>query len=115
MAITEAYTGTSTIGATEWSMTTNTSGPDATASTGVFQAFIDLNLMAAADVFEFRIYEKVLSSSTQRLVYVVRMSGVQTSLVWASPSLLLINGCDMTLNKISGTDSSIDWSIRKVA
>ena len=116
MAITEAFSGTETVSTTEWSMTTDTSGPDAETSDGVFQAFIDLNAMAAAaDEFEWKLYEKVLSSSTQRLVASAVFKGVQSTPVWVSPSLILLHGWDMTLKKLAGTDRSIDWSIRKVA
>lgn len=114
MAITEPFTGTATIN-TEQSLTTNTAGPDVETSDGIFQCFIDLNAMLAADVFEFAVYEKVLTSSTQRKVYTARFSGLQTPPNWVSPSLILINGWDFTLIKISGTNRSIDWSIRKVA
>lgn len=115
MAITEAYSGTETVTTTEWSMTTDTAGPDADTTDGVFQAFLELNALAAGDVFEFRIYEKVLSSSTQRLIFESRFANVQGAPVWASPSLILMHGWDMTLKKISGTDRAINWSIRKVA
>lgn len=113
MAITEAYSGTETVGATEWSMTTDTSGPDATAAAGCFQAFVELNALAAGDVFEFRAYEKTLSSSTQRRFMTAVFAGVQGEAVWVSPSFMLINGWDFTLIKISGTDRAINWSIRK--
>lgn len=114
MAISEAYSGTETVSGTEWSMTTDTSGPDTDTTDGIYQAFIDLNALAAGDVFEFRVYEKVLSGSTQRAIYIARMAGVQGTPIWVSPTLVLIHGWDMTLKKISGTDRSIDWSIRKV-
>lgn len=115
MAITEAFTGTETVSTTEWSLTTDTAGPDVETTDGVYQCFLDLNALAKGDVFEFKVYEKVLSSSTQRLVFGVRFANAQTEPVWPSPSLILINGWDMTLKKISGTDRAIDWSIRKVA
>lgn len=115
MAITEPFSGTETVSTTEWSMTTDTAGPDTDANDGVYQAFIDLNALTAADVFEFRVYEKVLASSTQRLVLSCRFAGVQSTPNWVSPSLILLHGWDMTLKKISGTDRAIDWSIRKVA
>lgn len=115
MAISEAFTGTETVSTTEWSLTTDTAGPDVETSDGVFQCFIDLNALAKGDVFEFKVYEKVLSSSTQRRVFAVRFANAQSEPVWVSPSLVLINGWDMTLLKISGTDRSIDWSIRKIA
>ena len=115
MAITEAFSGTETVGTSEWSMTTDTAGPDAETSDGVFQAFVDFNALVAADQFEFKVYEKVLSSSTQRCVYSAVIVGVQSCPNWVSPSLILLHGWDMTLKKLAGTDRSIDWSIRRVA
>lgn len=91
-------------------------GPDTETSDGVFQAFIDLNALADGDIYEFRIYEKVLSSSTQRCVLVETLANSQSfAPVFVSPSLILINGWDMTLLKVAGTDRSLDWSIRKLA
>ncbi len=115
MAITQLYSGTETVSGTEWSLTTDSSGPDTDTTDGIFQTFIDLNALAAGDVFEFKVYEKVLSGSTQRLVYYARFAGVQGTPNWVSPSLILLHGWDMTLKKISGTDRSIDWSIRSIA
>ena len=115
MAITEAFTGTETVSTSEWSLTTDTAGPDVETSDGVFQVFLDLNALAKGDVFQFKVYEKVLSSSTQRVVFGVRFANAQSEPVWVSPSLILMNGWDMTLLKVSGTDCAIDWSIRKVA
>lgn len=115
MAITEAFTGTETVGTTEHSLTTDTAGPDAEASDGVFQCFIDFNALVAGDIFEFALYEKVLSSSTQRKVWAVDIAHAQSTPNWCSPAFILMNGWDMTLIKKAGTDRSIDWSIRKVA
>lgn len=111
----EAFTGTETIGTTEHSMTTDTAGPDADTTEGIFQAFVDLNAVAAGDVFEFRAYEKVRTGDTQRLVYSARFANAQSTPVWASPSLILGIGWDMTLRKISGTDRAINWRISQVA
>lgn len=115
MAITEAFSGSETVSTTEHSLTTDTAGPDAETSDGVFQCFLDLNALAKGDVFQFRVYEKVLSSSTQRVVFEVRFANAQSEPVWVSPSLILMHGWDMTLDRISGSDRAIDWSIRKVA
>jgi hypothetical protein len=111
----EAFTGTETIGTTEHSMTTDTAGPDADTTAGVFQAFIDLNTMTAADEFEFKAYEKVRTGDTQRLVMVATFRGAQATPVWVSPTLILGVGWDMTLKKIAGTDRAINWRISKVA
>jgi hypothetical protein len=111
----EAFTGTETVGATEHSMTTDTAGPDADTTRGVFQAFIDLNALAAGDEYEFKAYEKVRTGDTQRLVYAVSFRNAQATPVWASPTLILGIGWDMTLKKIAGSDRALNWRISKVA
>ena len=114
MAISEAYAGSETVGTTEHSLTTDTAGPDVDTNDGVYQCFLDLNALAKGDVFEFKVYEKVGAASTQRVVYSVRFANAQTEPIWVSPSLILLHGWDMTLDKISGTDRAIDWSIRAI-
>lgn len=115
MAITEAFAGSETVGTTEWSLTTDTAGPDVETSDGVFQVFIDVNALATGDEFQIRVYEKAQAADTQRVVYQSNLVGPQSPPMWVSPSLVLINGWDFTLKKISGTDRAITWSIRKVA
>lgn len=114
MAITEAFTGSEAVSTTEHSMTTDTAGPDAETSDGVFQVFLDLSDMISGDELQIRIYEKVTSSSTQRIVYQANLVGAQANPVWVSPSLVLMHGWDATLDAIAGT-ITVDWSIRKVA
>ena len=115
MAISEAFSGTETVSTTEWSLTTDTAGPDTQTDDGVYQVFFDLNALAKADKFTFRVYEKVLSSSTQRVVFRAFIANAQAEPVWVSPSLILMHGWDMTLVKTAGTDRSIDFSVRKIA
>jgi hypothetical protein len=111
----EAVTGSESVGTTEHSMTTDTSGPDVDTTAGVFAALLDLNAVAAGDTFRFSVYEKCRTGDTQRLVYSAEFSGAQSAPLWASPSLLLGVGWDMTLKKIAGTDRAITWRISKVA
>ena len=115
MAISEAYAVSETVSTTEWSLTTDSAGPDADTNDGVYQCFLDLNALLKADIFEFKVYEKVQSASTQRVVFSVRFANAQSEPNWVSPSLILMHGWDMTLKKIAGTDRAIDTSIRKVA
>lgn len=110
----EAFTGTETVGTTEHSMTTDTAGPDADTTVGVFQAFIDLDAVAGGDEFEFKAYEKVRTGDTQRLVYSAAFQGAQGTPVWVSPTLILGVGWDMTLKKIAGTDRAINWRISSI-
>lgn len=114
MAISEAFTGSEAVSTTEHSLTTDTAGPDAETSDGVFQVFLDLSDMVAGDVLQIRVYEKVTSSSTQRIVYESVVRDAQAEPVWVSPSLILMHGWDVTLDALSGT-ITVDWSIRKVA
>jgi hypothetical protein len=109
-----AFEASATIGTTETSLTTNTSGPDTETSDGIFQAFLDLNALAAGDVFRFQVYETVASSGgTQRLVYSADFANAQATKIWASEPLFLGIGWDMTIKKVSGTDRSIVWRIAK--
>ncbi len=111
----EAFAGTETVGTTEHSLTTDTAGPDADSTAGVFQPFLDLGAVAAGDVFRFRVYETCRTGDTQRLVYTAEFSGAQAAPLWAGPSLLLGVGWDMTLTKIAGTDRTINWRVSQVA
>ena len=111
----ESYTGSTTVSTTEWSMTTNTAGPDADTSSGLFQAFVDLNALVFGDVFEFVVYEKCRTGDTQRKVYSARFANAQAAPIWASPALILGVGWDMTLKRIGGTDRAINWRISKAA
>ena len=115
MAISEAYSGSETVTTTEHSLSTDTAGPDADTNDGIYQCFIDFNALVAGDIFEFALYEKVLSSSTQRKVWTAQIAHAQSTPNWSSPSFILLHGWDMTLKKLAGTDRAIDWSIRKVA
>jgi hypothetical protein len=115
MAIAELYSGTEAVGATEWSCTTDTAGPDADTTDGVFQAFLDVSDMIAGDELEIKVYEKCRSADTQRLVYQCNLTGAQAMPIWVSPSLILLHGWDFTLKTIAGTSITVNWSIRQVA
>lgn len=103
-----------TLSTTEHSFTTDTAGPDAQTTAGVYQFFIDLNALATGDVYIFRIYEKVLAAGTQRLVWKAVVSGAQNEPVLVTPTLLLGHGFDLTGVKVSGTDRLIQVSTRVI-
>lgn len=117
MAITEAYTNSQTVTNTEHSLPNDATYAAGSAITddGVYQAFIDMNALAAGDEYTFTVYEKVSSGATQRVVYKKSFFGAQAQPLHVTPSLVLLHGWDMTLIKVAGTDRSIEWSIRKVA
>jgi len=115
MAITEAYTGTAAISATEFSAPNNTtySAASVIAVAGVYQVFLDVNDLALADNLRIRIYEKCRSGDTVRVISesFILGTGITT---WVSPSLVLMNGWDVTFYASAGTVTVL-WSIRKVA
>lgn len=112
MAISEQYAGSEAVGATEWSCTTDTGGPDVDTSDGIYQAFFDVSDMVAGDVLRIRVYERVQSSSTQRVVYEAILTDAQSE-SFVLPSLILLHGWDITLLAVSGT-ITVEWSIRRV-
>ncbi len=116
MAITELITGTEAVGTTEHSLATDTSYDtgDAQTTDGVFQAFLDVSDMIAGDQLQIRIYEKVRSGDTQRIVYEAILTGAQSQPIWVSPSLVLMHGWDITCDALAGT-ITVNWSIRQVA
>ena len=116
MALAEAFAGTEAVSTTEWSLPRDASYSSASTQTtdGVYQVFLDLNDMVQGDELQIRIYEKVQSSDTQRVVYEAYLIGPQTEPIWVSPSLILMHGWDVTCDAIVGT-ITVTWSIRSVA
>ena len=113
MAISE-ITGSETVGTTEWSLTTDTSGPDTQTDQGVVCAYVDLSALANGDTFVLRFYEKDRSAGTQRLVWDQTFSNVQGAPLAVTPSFTVMHGWDFTLLKLAGTDRAITWSVRRV-
>lgn len=114
MALSEYAAVTQTgLSTTEWSLTTDTSGPDVDTTDGVFQLFIDLADMVTGDELEIKIYEKVQSGLTQRLIFRANLVGPQSQ-AFVSPALMLMHGWDMTVKAVSGT-IDIYGSIRQAA
>jgi hypothetical protein len=113
MAIAELYSGTEAVSTTEHSMTTDTAGPDVDTTDGVFQVWLDVSDMIAGDQLQIRIYEKVRSGDTQRVVYEAVLTGAQAQPIWVSPSLIMLHGWDATLDALAGT-ITVNWSIRQL-
>lgn len=114
MAISQLYAGSEAVGTTEWSCTTDTAGPDVDTTDGVFQIFLDVSDMIAGDQLQIRLYEKVQSTSTQRVAFQAILTGAQSAPVWVSPTFILLHGWDVTLDALAGT-ITVEWSIRQVA
>ena len=113
MAITEYKTGTATISTTEYSLVTPGTTLATDTTTGVYQVFIDFANMVSGDEYNIVIWEKVISGGSKKAIYSAVLEGVQGS-PFVTPTLILMTGWDVTVTKVSGTDTSISWSIRKV-
>lgn len=114
MAITETHSGTEAVSTTEWSLTNDSSTIATNTTDGVYQIWLDLSDMVAGDRLQIRVYEKVRSADTQRIVYEAILAGAQAQPNWVSPSLVLMHGWDATLDALAGT-ITVTWSIRQVA
>lgn len=116
MAISEYKTGLQTISGTEWSLSTDTlySTGNAQASSGVYQVFADTSGLAAGNILQLTFYEKCRTGDTQRVIDKVYLNGAQTTPMFVSPSMVLVNGWDVSAKTVSGT-CSLAWSVRKVA
>lgn len=117
MAISEPYELDGvTVGASELSIVSGTTTLQTVTDDGIYQLWVDDGgNMAKGDEFIIRIYEKVEGTGGTKKVCMSQTISHAQSQVWVSPSLILINGWDMTLQKISGTDRAFDASIRKIA
>jgi hypothetical protein len=117
MAITQAFSGTAAIGATEFSAPNNAtySAINAEVDDGVYQVFLDTSDMVAGDELRIRVYEKCTGAGdAQRIIYESFITGTMTD-TWVSPSLILLHGWDVTLTTIAGGTITVLWSIRRVA
>lgn len=111
MAIT-LVNNSATIGTSEHYLAANSTTPTAQTDDAILQCWIDFGAMAAGDVYEWRSLEKV-NAGTQRTLQVGRVVGAQASPV-VIVGLVVGDGWDIGVKKISGTDRSIAWSLRKI-
>lgn len=116
MAITEPYELDGvTVGASELSIVSGTTALQTITDDGVYQLWLDAGNMAKADEFRIKLYEKVEGTGGTKKVFAQwTLLGVQAE-IFCTPTFILINGWDMTIQKIAGTDRAFDASIRKVA
>lgn len=116
VGITFPYEGSASISTTPYSCTTASTTPGVITTDCSMQAWFDVTNIAAGDAFEFSIWEKVNGTGgTQNRVYSTVLVGVQGSLSYAFPALLVGNGWDVQMVKIAGTDRTLGFSIRIVS
>jgi hypothetical protein len=104
-----------TISSSEYSLPNDGTTLTPQTTDGVYQFFVDLSNVSAADQYRLRLYEKCDASGTQWLVEEWIFTNNQSKPIFVSPSFILGEGWDFTVTKLSGTDRIIFWSIRRVA
>ena len=119
MAISEAFSGSASIGTTEYDLPSASTTKSSQTTDGIFQLFLDLNGLTSAEQYTLRIYEKVTSAATQRVIEEVQIYGAQTQPNYVTPSMIFLHGWTFTLQRVatggSSADRTILWSIRQVA
>lgn len=101
------------VSTTELSFVSGTSSLQSKTDAGIYQLWLDVSALTKADEFRVRLYEKTRSASGSQgrpIDFVIH--GAQSEL-WVTPPMELLNGWDMTIIKVAGTDRAVDASIRK--
>lgn len=111
---TEAYTNSASISTTEYSLPNNSTTLATLTTAGVYQVILDVSSLTVTEQYEFKIYDKVTSGGTKNVIYTATITGAMAA-SYVSEALVLMNGFDFTLKKLSGTDRTIGWSIRQIA
>lgn len=102
-----------TIGTTEYFLASDSTTATYQTTDVVLQVFLDFGAMAAGDQYLIKFYEKVDGTNAE-CFYQAYVDGVQSQM-WVSPSFILGVGWEVSLDKISGTDRSIPWTLAKIA
>jgi hypothetical protein len=100
-----------TIGATEYFLASDSTTKVDQTDDCILQIWVDFGALASGDDYELKVYEKI-NAGTQRVIIDNRFVGAQSS-PFVSPSLIVGDGWEVSVAKLSGTDRSIGWSLRK--
>lgn len=116
MAISEAFQSSATISNTEYFLAAASTTQGSGQSTdGVYQLVLELNNLAAGDIFRVRAWDAISSGGTARVIWEENIPGPVGTPLTVFPTIILLHKWDFSLTRIAGSDRSIAWSIRKVA
>lgn len=102
-----------TIGATEYSLTNNSTVIASQTTDAIVSLWIDVANMAAGDEYQVALYEKVTAAGSQRKTVLANLIGAQPE-PFITAAWQVGNGFDFSLQKIAGTDRAFSWSVRGV-
>jgi hypothetical protein len=88
--------------------------PFARIDIGIYRPFVDfVGTMQKGDEFWIRVYEKIRTGGTARLLFPPAiLHGVQTT-PWMPPAIELGIGFDISVQRVLGANRNCDWSIRR--
>lgn len=103
---------------TEWSLTSNTAGPDYNNNaniSGVYQVFINTSGILNGDEYRIRLYERAtnVTGDLSLPTYESYLIGPQSPPIWVSPALVLGNRWEFTLVNSGVPGRNFFWSIRR--
>lgn len=82
---------------------------------GTYVLKVDTTNLANGETVTLKIYDKVLTGSTEHLIYTATYVHVQAEPVKASPPCVASFHFKATLTQTGGTGRAYDWSIEKIA
>lgn len=109
LAITD---GTASISTTEYYLASASTVKTDQVDDCLLSVWINVESIAAADVFRIKLYEKVSDAAAQQSMEMGILSGAQV-FPWVSPMLFVGHAWEVSVTKISGTDRTVRWSLRK--
>jgi hypothetical protein len=106
--------GAPTISTDEYSLVNNSTTIAELDTPCQAQLFLDLNNLTMGDTLVITLREKTRAADTQRIIEQWVITNNVGSSIWVSPSLLLARGWDFTLQRTTGSNIVIPYSIRYV-
>lgn len=101
-----------TVGTTPYGVMSQSTSITYQTTDAIVQLFIDINAIAAGDEFKVKGLEKI-DGTNARTFYEANIAP-QTNKGWVSPMFIMTNGWEFTIEKVTGTDRSLPFSIRYV-
>lgn len=108
MAVSEAAGGSQAATLdTEHTLTTQTTA-------GVYSLLVDLSVLAAGDAVTIRIYDKVRTAESAKIVHLVELAHAQNEPVFLSPPFPIADHIACSIEQTDGTARTFIWSLRKI-
>lgn len=83
------------------------------ATAATLQLHLDLSALAAGDTARVRIYSKVLSGGTERVIWEAGIGGDMDD-IWVSPVVINVHHAKFSITQNNGASRSIPWAVYQV-